>query len=99
VSRLARTSLAFLAAFGLAEVGVGLARAATTTYVPVLLDRIADSPALIGAVMLAGAGVLGGLLLRNPRRPTAARCCPGGQIVGAPEEAGNPREAAEPAPA
>jgi EmrB/QacA subfamily drug resistance transporter len=55
--------------------------------------------ALIGAVMLAGAGVLGGLLLRNPRRPTAARCCPGGQIVGAPEEVGNPRAAAEPAAA
>ena len=55
VSRLARTSLAFLVAFGLAEVGVGLARAATTTYVPVLLDRISDSPALIGAVMLVNA--------------------------------------------
>jgi EmrB/QacA subfamily drug resistance transporter len=55
--------------------------------------------ALIGAVMLAGAGVLGGLLLRNPRRPTAAKCCPGGQIVGAPEEAGKRGPAAEPAPA
>jgi len=55
VKRLAQTSLAFLVAFGLAEVGVGLARAATTTYVPVLLDRIADSPALIGAVMLVNA--------------------------------------------
>lgn len=53
--RFAQTSLAFLVAFGLAEVGVGLARAATTTYVPVLLDRIADSPALIGAVMLVNA--------------------------------------------
>jgi membrane-associated phospholipid phosphatase/MFS family permease len=55
VSRLARTSGAFLVAFGLAEVGVGLARAATTTYVPVLLDRISHSPALIGAVMLVNA--------------------------------------------
>jgi len=55
VSRLARTSFAFLVAFGLAEVGVGLARAATTTYVPVLLDRISHSPALIGAVMLVNA--------------------------------------------
>ena len=55
MSRLARTSFAFLAAFGLAEVGVGLARAATTTYVPVLLDRISHSPALIGAVMLVNA--------------------------------------------
>ena len=55
MSRLARTSFAFLAAFGLAEVGVGLARAATTTYVPVLLDDISHSPALIGAVMLVNA--------------------------------------------
>ena len=55
MSRLARTSFAFLAAFGVAEVGVGLARAATTTYVPVLLDRISHSPALIGAVMLVNA--------------------------------------------
>ena len=55
MSRLARTSVAFLVAFGLAEVGVGLARAATTTYVPVLLDRISHSPALIGAVMLVNA--------------------------------------------
>ena len=55
MSRIARTSFAFLAAFGLAEVGVGLARAATTTYVPVLLDRISHSPALIGAVMLVNA--------------------------------------------
>ena len=53
--RFAQTSLAFLVAFGLAEVGVGLARAATTTYVPVLLDRISESPALIGAVMLVNA--------------------------------------------
>ena len=44
--------------------------------------------AIIGAGMLALAGLLGGLLLRNPRRPTAAARCPGGQIVGAPEEAG-----------
>jgi EmrB/QacA subfamily drug resistance transporter len=44
--------------------------------------------ALIGAAMLAGAGLLGGLLIRNPRRATKASCCPGGQFVGAPEEAG-----------
>jgi EmrB/QacA subfamily drug resistance transporter len=50
--------------------------------------------AVIGAAMLASAGLLGGLLLRNPRRPTSAERCPGGQIVGAPEEAG-----AQPAPA
>jgi hypothetical protein len=50
--------------------------------------------AVIGAAMLAFAGLLGGLLLRNPRRRTAAARCPGGQITGAPEEAG-----AHPAPA
>ena len=50
-----RASLLFLAGFGVAELGVGLARAATTTYVPVLLDRISQSPALIGAVMLVNA--------------------------------------------
>jgi hypothetical protein len=55
--------------------------------------------AIIGAVMLTGAGVLGGLLLRNPRRPTAAACCGGGQFVGAPEEVGGRRRATEPAPA
>jgi EmrB/QacA subfamily drug resistance transporter len=48
--------------------------------------------ALIGAVMLAIAGALGGLLLRNCRRPTEAEHCPGGQFVGVPEELG--REAA-----
>jgi MFS family permease len=53
--------------------------------------------AILGAAMLAVAGLLGGLLLRNPRRPTTAARCPGGQLVGAPEEAG--REHAVPAPA
>ena len=51
--------------------------------------------AMIGAAMLASAGLLGGVLLRNPRRPTAARCCPGGQFVGAPEEAGQSGPSAE----
>ena len=49
--------------------------------------------------MVAFAGLLGGLLLRNPRRPTAAARCPGGQITGAPEEAGRGARVAEPAPA
>jgi len=44
--------------------------------------------AVIGGAMLVFAGLLGGLLLRNPRRPTSAEQCPGGQFVGAPEEAG-----------
>ena len=55
--------------------------------------------AMIGAVMLAAAGLLGGLLLRNPRRPTEAEHCPGGQFVGAPEELGRSGSATEPAAA
>ena len=51
----ARTGFAFLAAFGLAAAGVGAARALTTTFLPVLLDRIHHSPGLIGAVMLVNA--------------------------------------------
>ena len=50
--------------------------------------------ALLGAGMLIAAGLLGGVFLRNPRRPTSARGCAGGQLVGAPEAAG----AATPAP-
>ena len=49
------TGLAFLTAFGLVAVGVGAARAITTTYVPLLLDRIDHAPGLIGAVMLVNA--------------------------------------------
>ena len=45
--------------------------------------------AMIGALMLAAAGLLGAVFLRNPRRPTAARGCAGGQLVGAPEAAGS----------
>jgi hypothetical protein len=44
--------------------------------------------AVIGAGMLIAAGLLGGIGLRNPRRATQAEQCPGGQLVGAPEEAG-----------
>jgi hypothetical protein len=49
------TGLAFLSAFGIVAVGVGAARGITTTYVPVLLDRIEHAPGLIGAVMLVNA--------------------------------------------
>lgn len=44
--------LVLLVAFGAAAFGVGLARAVTTTYLPVLLDAIERSPGLIGVVML-----------------------------------------------
>jgi maltose/moltooligosaccharide transporter len=47
--------LPYLVAFAAAAAGAGLGRAITTTYLPVLLDRIADAPALIGAVMLVNA--------------------------------------------
>jgi EmrB/QacA subfamily drug resistance transporter len=42
--------------------------------------------ALTGAAMLALAGVLGGTLLRNPRRQPECEHCPGGALVGASEE-------------
>jgi membrane-associated phospholipid phosphatase/MFS family permease len=51
--RLAAPRLLF--AFSLAAVGAGTARALTTSYLPVLLDRIDDAPALIGAVMSVNA--------------------------------------------
>jgi hypothetical protein len=44
--------------------------------------------------MVGAAGLLGGLLLRNCRRPTEAAHCPGGQLVGAPEEVGRTEPAA-----
>ncbi len=50
--------------------------------------------ALLGALMLVAAGVLGGVFLRNPRRRTEARGCGGGQFVGAPEAAGARERAA-----
>ena len=46
---------AFLPAFAVAAAGVGLGRAITTTYLPVLLDRIDQAPGLIGAVMMVNA--------------------------------------------
>jgi dolichol-phosphate mannosyltransferase len=44
-----------LVAFALAAVGAGAGRALTTTYLPVLLERIEDSPTLIGVVMMVNA--------------------------------------------
>jgi membrane-associated phospholipid phosphatase/MFS family permease len=46
---------ALLVAFSLAAVGAGAGRALTTTYLPVLLERIQDAPSLIGAVMTVNA--------------------------------------------
>jgi membrane-associated phospholipid phosphatase/MFS family permease len=44
-----------LVAFALAAVGAGAGRALTTTYLPVLLERIEDAPSLIGVVMMVNA--------------------------------------------
>lgn len=51
----AHAGIAFLTTFAFAAVGVGAARAMTTSFLPVLLDRINHAPALIGAVMLVNA--------------------------------------------
>jgi membrane-associated phospholipid phosphatase/MFS family permease len=45
----------FLLVFSLAAAGAGAARALTTTYLPVLLERIDDAPTLIGLVMTVNA--------------------------------------------
>ena len=45
----------FLVAFAAAALAAGLGRAVTTSYLPLLLDRIADAPGLIGMVMLVNA--------------------------------------------
>jgi membrane-associated phospholipid phosphatase/Na+/melibiose symporter-like transporter len=56
---------AYLVVFAAAAVGAGVGRAVTTTYLPVLLDRIDNAPGLIGLVMLvnAAAGFLVPLLV------------------------------------
>jgi dolichol-phosphate mannosyltransferase len=53
--RTARLGAPFLVAFAGAALAAGLGRAITTSYLPVLLDRIADAPGLIGTVMLVNA--------------------------------------------
>jgi MFS family permease len=45
----------FLFVFSLAAVGAGAARALTTSYLPVLLERIDDAPVMIGLVMTVNA--------------------------------------------
>jgi membrane-associated phospholipid phosphatase len=51
-----RIRLPFLVAFAAAAVAAGLGRAVTTSYLPLLLERIDDAPGLIGMVMLVNAG-------------------------------------------
>src|SRR5215207_3937340 len=50
-----RHARGFLFVFSLAAVGAGAARALTTTYLPVLLERIDDEATLIGALMTVNA--------------------------------------------
>ncbi len=54
-SRSALDGSAVLVVFSLAAVGAGAGRALTTTYLPVLLERIQDAPSLIGVVMTVNA--------------------------------------------
>jgi membrane-associated phospholipid phosphatase len=55
-AQLRRVRMPFLVAFAAAAVAAGLGRAVTTTYLPLLLERIDDAPGLIGMVMLVNAG-------------------------------------------
>ena len=47
--------LPYIVAFAAAALAAGLGRAVTTTYLPLLLERIDDAPGLIGMVMLVNA--------------------------------------------
>ena len=80
----------------------GLEAADRTAVTRVVQDAGVDTfhrAAMLGALMLVAAGLLGGVFLRNPRRPTEARGCGGGQLVGAPEAAGAGAPAPQPAAA
>jgi dolichol-phosphate mannosyltransferase len=52
---LRRLRTPYIVAFAAAAVAAGLGRAVTTTYLPLLLERIDDAPQLIGMVMLVNA--------------------------------------------
>jgi MFS family permease len=53
--RIRRLRTPFIVAFAAAALAAGIGRAVTTTYLPYLLERIADAPGLIGMVMLVNA--------------------------------------------
>ena len=85
--RVPHVALSALWAFATVAVALGAARAVTTTYVPVLLERIADRPGLIGAVMLVNA-VAGFVVplaagLWSDRRGTRAPFILGGALLAA----------------
>lgn len=52
---LRRKGLAYLLVFAAAAVGAGLVRTVATTYLPVILADVRDSPGLIGSVMIINA--------------------------------------------
>jgi membrane-associated phospholipid phosphatase len=52
---LRRLRTPFIVAFAAAALAAGLGRAVTTTYLPLLLERIDNAPGLIGMVMLVNA--------------------------------------------
>jgi undecaprenyl-diphosphatase len=66
---------AFLTAFAAVSVATGLARAVVTTYLPLLLNQVRESPGLIGTVMLvnAAAGFAVPLVVGYVRDRLAAR--------------------------
>lgn len=83
----AQVGLTFLLSFSAVAVGLGAARAATTSYVPVLLDEIADRPGLIGVAMLsnalAGFFVPLGVGLWADRHPSRRPLIVGGVAISA----------------
>ncbi len=78
---------AVLLAFSLAAVGAGAGRALTTTYLPLLLERIDDAPTLIGAVMtvnaVAGFGVPIVVGIWSDRRGRRLPFIAGGAVLSA----------------
>src|SRR3990170_4680432 len=82
-----RAAATALWAFATVAVALGAARAITTTYVPVLLERIADRPGLIGAVMLVNAAAGFAVPLAtgvwSDRRGTRGPFIIGGAVVAA----------------
>lgn len=89
-ARGARPGVTLLVTFGVAALAVGLARAVTTTYLPVLLEAVSKSPSVIGVVMLVNplAGFVTPLVVglwSDRRRGPTARIpfLVGGALVGA----------------
>jgi membrane-associated phospholipid phosphatase/predicted MFS family arabinose efflux permease/CTP:molybdopterin cytidylyltransferase MocA len=89
---LRRLRTPYIVAFAAAALAAGLGRAVTTTYLPLLLERIDDAPGLIGTVMLVNAAagmavpLVTGIWSDRLRRTGRGRRMPfivGGSIVTA----------------